>query len=88
MIAQPQGSSDCRAADTIPNSQDIRLDVSAQSYLEMNKKSLSKIAEDQPIRKHDIASGKLVLRQRASGGVLLPAEESVGMALKRKSSKR
>jgi uncharacterized protein (DUF4415 family) len=38
----------------------------------MSKKSTSKIAEDAPIRKRDIASGKLVLRQRAKGGELLP----------------
>lgn len=39
----------------------------------MSKKSISKTAEDQPIRKRDIASGKLVLRQRTKGGALLPA---------------
>lgn len=38
----------------------------------MSKKSTSKIVEDAPIRKRDIASGKLVLRQRAKGGALLP----------------
>ena len=39
----------------------------------MNKKSISKIVEDKPVRKRDIASGKLVLRQRAKSGELLPA---------------
>lgn len=39
----------------------------------MNKKSISKIAEDKPVRKRDIASGKLVLRKRAKSGELLAA---------------
>lgn len=39
----------------------------------MNKKSISKIVEDKPVRKRDIASGKLVLRQRAKSGELLAA---------------
>jgi uncharacterized protein (DUF4415 family) len=38
----------------------------------MNKKSILKTAEDKPIRKRDIASGKLVLRQRAKSGEILP----------------
>jgi uncharacterized protein (DUF4415 family) len=38
----------------------------------MSKKSVSKIAVDKPVRERDIASGKLVLRQRAKSGEILP----------------
>lgn len=42
----------------------------------MSKKSTSKIAEDQPIRKREIASNKLLLRQRAKSGEILPLANS------------
>jgi hypothetical protein len=54
----------------------------------MTKKSPPKIAEDSPIRKHDIAAGKLVLRQRAMGGELVSVEAPGGPATKRRASKR
>ncbi|MCA3001120.1 MAG: hypothetical protein ACK5RJ_06455 [Burkholderiales bacterium] len=53
----------------------------------MSKKSLSKIAEAQPIRKHDIAVGRLVLRQRAKGGESQPANPLAGAAIKHLSTK-
>ena len=38
----------------------------------MSRKSTMKTFEEKPIRKSDIASGKLILRKRAASGAVLP----------------
>jgi uncharacterized protein (DUF4415 family) len=47
----------------------------------MSKKSTSKIVDDTPLRKADIASGKLVLRQRGPSGAVLPCKQRVNIYL-------
>jgi uncharacterized protein (DUF4415 family) len=47
----------------------------------MSKKSTSKIVDDTPLRKADIASGKLVLRQRGPSGAVLPGKQRVNIYL-------
>jgi uncharacterized protein (DUF4415 family) len=50
----------------------------------MNKKSTAKIsasAEDVPLRRTDIAAGKLVLRKRVAGGAVLPNKQRVNIFL-------
>lgn len=48
----------------------------------MNRKSISKIFEDElPITQSDIKSGKLVLRKRATNGVILSNKQRVNIYL-------
>jgi uncharacterized protein (DUF4415 family) len=47
----------------------------------MSKKSITKIADDAPITKADIASGKLVLRKRGKGGAVLPGKRRINIFL-------
>ncbi len=47
----------------------------------MSKKSTSKTAESAPIRKADIAAGKLILRKRDASGAVLPGKQRVNIYL-------
>jgi uncharacterized protein (DUF4415 family) len=51
----------------------------------MNKPSTAKTSTsargDQPLRRADIAAGKLVLRKRAAGGAVLPNKQRVNIFL-------
>jgi uncharacterized protein (DUF4415 family) len=51
----------------------------------MNKPSTVKISasarEDQPLRRADVAAGKLVLRRRGAGGAVLPNKQRVNIFL-------
>lgn len=52
-----------------------------QKRIYMSKKSTTKISDDAPVRAKDIATGKLVLRKRATGGAVLPAKQRVNIYL-------
>lgn len=47
----------------------------------MNKKSISKIAEDAPISQAEIDSGSLVMRKRGVSGAVLPAKQRINIFL-------
>jgi uncharacterized protein (DUF4415 family) len=51
----------------------------------MNKPSTEKISasvrEDQPLRRADVAAGKLVLRRRGTSGAVLPNKQRVNIFL-------
>ena len=47
----------------------------------MSKKSTTKIADDAPITQADIDSGRLVLRKRGAGGVVLPGKRRINIFL-------
>jgi len=47
----------------------------------MSKKSTMKIADDARIKQSDIDSGRLVLRKRDAGGVVLPAKRRINIFL-------
>lgn len=47
----------------------------------MSKKSPLKTAEDRPLRKSDLAEGKLVLRKRGPDGTVLPGKQRINIYL-------
>jgi uncharacterized protein (DUF4415 family) len=51
--------------------------------IDMNKPSTVKIGarDDKPLRRADIAAGKLVLRQRGASGAVLPNKQRVNIFL-------
>lgn len=47
----------------------------------MNKKSITKMADDAAITQAEIDSGKLVLRKRGASGAVLPAKRRINIFL-------
>lgn len=66
---------------TTESDTNIRI-ISMQKAEKMNKKSTSKTFDDDtPITQSDIKSGKLVLRKRATNGVILSNKQRVNIYL-------
>lgn len=47
----------------------------------MKKQSIAKMSDDLPIKRADIAAGRLVLRKRGLDGAVLPAKQRVNIYL-------